>query len=107
RDLLSRSTIFVNPSSKEGWGINNIEANLCGTISISNNVEGLRDSVLDGVTGLLYEPENIIDFCDKAESVLVDVRKRNELEKNALLRAKSLNWNEIARRMKTEVQKAL
>lgn len=32
RNLLSRSSLFINPSFKEGWGINNIEANLCGTI---------------------------------------------------------------------------
>jgi len=107
RDLLSRSTLFVNPSSKEGWGINNIEANLCGTISISNNVEGLRDSVQDGITGLLYEPDDINDFCEKAASVLLNEKKRNELEKNALQRAKSLDWDQIAKKMAAILHKNL
>jgi glycosyltransferase involved in cell wall biosynthesis len=101
RDLLSKASLFVNPSEKEGWGINNIEANLCGTISLSSNVAGLRDSVQDGVTGLLYEPGNIDDFCDKAASVLLNQNKREQLEKNALIRAKTFEWELIADRMES------
>jgi len=99
RDMLSKASLFVNPSAKEGWGINNIEANLCGTISLSSNVAGLRDSVQDGVTGLLYEPDNIEDFCDKAASVLLDPQKRELLEKNAIRRAKELSWERISQKM--------
>lgn len=99
RDLLSLASVFVNPSAKEGWGINNIEANLCGTISLSSNVAGLRDSVQDGVTGLLYEPDNIRDFCEKAASVLLDTKMRQIYEKNALERAKKLSWANITDKM--------
>lgn len=99
RDLLSKASIFVNPSAKEGWGINNIEANLCGTISLSSNVAGLRDSVQDGVTGLLYEPDNVHDFCEKAVSVLLDPARREILEKNALQRARELSWDKISEKM--------
>jgi glycosyltransferase involved in cell wall biosynthesis len=99
RDLLSKASLFVNPSAKEGWGINNIEANLCGTISLSSNVAGLRDSVQDGVTGLLYEPENIEDFCEKAASVLLDSKKRESLERNAIERARELSWEKISQKM--------
>ncbi|NLG18498.1 MAG: glycosyltransferase family 4 protein [Fibrobacter sp.] len=101
RDLLSRATLFVNPSSKEGWGINNIEANLCGTVSLSSDVPGLRDSVQDGITGLLYEPENIDDYCRKASSVLLDSAFREKLQNNAMSWAKSLDWDIIAGRMET------
>jgi len=99
RDLLSSATIFVNPSHKEGWGINNIEANLCGTVSLSNNVPGLRDSVQNNVTGLLYEPENIEDFVAKAQMLISDKKLRSKLEANALERAKSLDWDKIALKM--------
>jgi glycosyltransferase involved in cell wall biosynthesis len=105
RDMLSRSTLFVNPSLKEGWGINNIEANLCRTISLSNNVPGLKDSVIDNVTGLLYENGNIDDFCKKAYSALSDKNLLRRLEKKAYERALSLDWDSIAKRME-EVLKA-
>jgi glycosyltransferase involved in cell wall biosynthesis len=103
RDLLSRSTLFVNPSLKEGWGINNIEANLCGTISLSNNVPGLKDSVIDNKTGLLYENGNIKDFCRKAISIMSDGKHLEQLGKAALERALSLDWDTIADRMDTVI----
>ncbi|MDO5577122.1 MAG: glycosyltransferase family 4 protein, partial [Fibrobacter sp.] len=107
RDLLSSATIFVNPSRKEGWGINNIEANLCGTVSLSSNVPGLRDSVQDNVTGLLYEPENIDDFVSKAQLLISNDKLRSELEKNALIRAKSLDWDNIADKMDKVIRQFL
>lgn len=98
-NLLSRSSLFVNPSSKEGWGINNIEANLCGTVSLSSNVHGLRDSVIDQVTGLLYKPDNIDDFCSKALRLLSDVTYRETMEQAAKKRALDLDWDAVAGRM--------
>jgi glycosyltransferase involved in cell wall biosynthesis len=104
RDLLSRSSLFVNPSLKEGWGINNIEANLCGTVSLSNNVPGLKDSVIDNVTGLLYENGNCSDFCEKATMVLTDNNLRARLQSQALKRAHSLDWNSIADKMRSVIE---
>jgi glycosyltransferase involved in cell wall biosynthesis len=97
--LLGKATLFVNPSAKEGWGINNIEANLCGTISLSSDVPGLRDSVVDGKTGLLYLPDDIDDFCTKAMLLLGDPSKRREMERAALERARGFDWDVIAMRM--------
>lgn len=99
RDLLSRAALFVNPSAKEGWGINNIEANLCGTVSLSSNVPGLRDSVADGQTGVLYTPGDAGDFHRKAVALLTDAAGRSVMEKAALNRARELDWNLIAERM--------
>jgi glycosyltransferase involved in cell wall biosynthesis len=99
RELLSRSALFVNPSAKEGWGINNIEANLCETVSLSSDVPGLRDSVQNNVTGLLYNPDNTEDFCNKAVRLLTDNNLRTEMERAALARAKTFDWNSIAELM--------
>jgi glycosyltransferase involved in cell wall biosynthesis len=107
RDMMSHSTLFVNPSLKEGWGINNIEANLCRTISLSNNVPGLKDSVIDNVTGLLYENGNIEDFCRKAYSVMSDKMLLRKLEDQAHKRALSLDWDSIAERMGEVLKKLI
>ena len=107
RDLLSRSSLFINPSFKEGWGINNIEANLCGTISMSNNVAGLKDSVVDGVTGLLYENDDPEGFCQKAAAVLHDKDRLSQLERNTRERALSMSWDAMAEKMEKVVEKAL
>jgi glycosyltransferase involved in cell wall biosynthesis len=104
RELLSRTTLFVNPSAKEGWGINNIEANLCETVSLSSDVPGLRDSVQNNVTGLLYSPDNTDDFCDKAVKLLGDNNLRAEMEKAAFARAKTFDWNSIAELMEKSIE---
>lgn len=53
RDLFRRAWANVFPSPKEGWGITNLEAAGCGTPSIASDSPGLRESVRDGITGLL------------------------------------------------------
>lgn len=51
--LLRQAVANVFPSPKEGWGITVMEAAACGTPSLASNSPGLRDSVRDGITGLL------------------------------------------------------
>lgn len=51
--LLRGAVANVFPSPKEGWGITVMEAAACGTPSIASDAPGLRDSVRDGLTGLL------------------------------------------------------
>ncbi len=107
RDLLSRASLFVNPSFKEGWGINNIEANLCGTVSVSNNVAGLKDSVIDGETGLLYENSDSEGFCQKVSSILHDPERLNALGENAKRRALGMSWDAMAEKMRCVIDEIL
>ncbi|MBD3240160.1 MAG: glycosyltransferase, partial [Chitinivibrionales bacterium] len=96
RDLLSRATLFVNSSAKEGWGITTIEAAMCGTASVASDVAGLRDSVRDNDTGLLF-PYNDRDAYVKATLTLLrDVSRRREMEKRARIHAEALGWDRIA-----------
>jgi glycosyltransferase involved in cell wall biosynthesis len=53
RDLLRRSWATVFASPKEGWGLTNLEAQACGTPAIASDSPGLRESLVDGETGLL------------------------------------------------------
>ena len=104
RDLLSRATLFVNPSMREGWGITNIEANLCGTISISSNGAGLRDSVRNGITGLLYRPDDQAEFVDKVARMIEDPSSRETMERAALEQAKAYAWDAMARKMHDAIE---
>jgi glycosyltransferase involved in cell wall biosynthesis len=99
RDLLSRATLFVNPSAKEGWGITSIEANMCGTVAIASDVAGLRDSVRDGETGLLFEFNNLDLLVEHTVGLLTDSQRRTKMELAAGEFARSLGWDQMARRM--------
>jgi glycosyltransferase involved in cell wall biosynthesis len=105
--LLSQSHIVVNTSVKEGWGITNIEANACGTPVISANVPGLRDSVKNGVSGLLYEYGNIEELSNSIEKVINDKVLLNTLENGALEWAKSFSWDKSAKAMLTRIEEVI
>lgn len=54
--LLQKSHVLLVTSIKEGWGLVVTEANSQGTPAVVYDVDGLRDSVKDGVTGLVTKP---------------------------------------------------
>lgn len=98
-ELLSKAFCVVNTSMKEGWGITNIEANACGTPVISANVPGLRDSVKEGVSGLLYEYGNLNQLTDLILKIIQDNKLREELSIGSLEWAKSFSWDNSAIKM--------
>jgi glycosyltransferase involved in cell wall biosynthesis len=93
--LLQKMHLVVNTSSKEGWGLTVVEANACGVPVVAANVPGLRDSVVDGRTGLLYEFGNIEDMINKIKVFLDSAETRNEFRERALAWAAEFDW-EIA-----------
>lgn len=99
RRLLSGATLVINPSAKEGWGITNIEANACGTVSVSSRVAGLKDSVRDTETGLLFTYGDEADFVQKTLGLLKDPALRNRMEANALRFAQRFDWDRLALEM--------
>jgi glycosyltransferase involved in cell wall biosynthesis len=88
-----RSHLLVYPSYKEGWGLTNIEANACGTTVLASRVPGLRDSVDEGKSGLLFEYGNISEFVEKALKILTNNEYRSQLEKGALVHASKFSWD--------------
>ncbi len=90
---LNEMHIAVNTSAKEGWGLTAIEANACGTPTVSSNVQGLRDAVVDGETGLLYEYGNREQLAEKILLMLRDAHLRQRLSEQAMLRSKQFDWN--------------
>ncbi|MEI6514663.1 MAG: glycosyltransferase family 4 protein [bacterium] len=79
RTLLQRSLFLVQSSYKEGWGLTVIEANACGTPVIANNAPGLRDSVRDGVSGLLYQFRSVDSLAEKMQQLMDDAPLYSEL----------------------------
>lgn len=92
-DLLSSCWVMLQPSMIEGWGITVIEANASGTPVIASNVNGLKDSIVDGVTGRLVKP---CDYRDLAEKVLTLVGNKKKLQKfsiEAYSWSKKFSWD--------------
>lgn len=97
--FLSSAHVVVNSSIKEGWGITNIEANACGTPVISADVPGLRDSVRNGTSGLLYPYGDISALSKVLTRILVDHAERQRLSDGAVAWASTFTWERSAREM--------
>ncbi|MHB9030963.1 MAG: glycosyltransferase family 4 protein [Candidatus Latescibacterota bacterium] len=96
-DWMRRSHVIVNPSPREGWGLTNIEANACGTPAVASDADGLRDSVRDGVTGLLFPYGDHRALAERLTRILTDDALRSILAVNALAWADSFTWENAAR----------
>ena len=55
-ERMERSHLLLVTSVREGWGLVVTEANSLGTPALAYDVPGLRDSVVNRVTGMLTEP---------------------------------------------------
>lgn len=95
-ERMRRAHVAVLPSLKEGWGLTNIEANACGTTVIASRSPGLRDSVNDSVSGLLYEYGDIDELADKLTMILDNDSERRRLEQGGLEWAERFNWDAAA-----------
>ena len=96
REILARSWVLVQPSSFEGWGITVIEANASHTPVIASNTAGLRDSVVDGQTGILVKTgsEKELTRSMIALSEMDGYRKR--LSVNAYKWSRNFSWNVLS-----------
>lgn len=95
--LLQQMWFKVTTSSKEGWGLTVVEANACGTPVLASNVQGLRDAVKNGETGLLYEYGNVMDLQEKLRLLLKDRSLRERLSENAIRWSKNFDWDQAAK----------
>ena len=95
-ELFNRAWIYVTTSSREGWGLTAIEANACGTPAIAYNVPGLRDSIIEGETGLLAPSGDVDALGEAILRILTDNGLREKLSRGAVEWAKRFNWDRTA-----------
>lgn len=69
-ELMQKSHLILVTSVKEGWGLIVTEANSQGTPAAVYNVDGLRDSVLNGKTGVLTKENNPTSLAKEVVALL-------------------------------------
>lgn len=96
RDLLRSAWIHVLTSSKEGWGISNLEAAACATPSVVSEAPGLRESVLHGQTGLLVPHGDVSALTEALGRILRDSDLRGQMGRQARAFAETFSWQASA-----------
>jgi glycosyltransferase involved in cell wall biosynthesis len=85
--ILSKSTIVVLPSYREGFPKILMEAAACGRAVISTNVPGCRDVVQNNITGILVPAKNSRALANAIVYLLKNKVKLKLMGKKALLYA--------------------
>lgn len=95
--LLAKSYLLVNTSVREGWGLVVIEAASVGTPTVAFDVPGLRDSIIDGKTGVLSKDGSVESLVNIILSLLEDKKRYNNLSQGALLWSKQFSWEKSSK----------
>lgn len=91
-ELLARAHLLVNTSVREGWGLVVTEAAAVGTPSVAFNVPGLRDSIKNGITGVVMDERSPKKMSRIIIDLLNSFHKYNKMCKEASRWGKSFSW---------------
>ncbi len=93
----SAADIFVIPSYYEPFGLVALEGMACKVPVIASRKGGLRITIKDGETGLLFEPRNPYDLRDKIKTLYQSSELRDKLVTAAYQTVKKdFSWQSIA-----------
>ncbi len=92
--LLTNSDIFITNSEKETRGLTVIEAAAAGIPAIAPRAGGVIDTIKDGETGFLYQPQNQADFLDKLNLLISNINLRQSMGIKAKELAQQWTWEQ-------------
>jgi phosphatidyl-myo-inositol dimannoside synthase len=111
RDLwLRRARLLAMPSrlpargkAGEGFGISYLEAAAYGKPVVGGNVGGVLDAVIDGETGLLVDPQDVLAVAGAITSLLLDQPLAERLGAAGRARAEAHSWPAVCARVQDEL----
>lgn len=92
-ELMRKAWVFVNTSMKEGFSINSLEAQACGTPVVGYEIPGLVDCVKNNITGLLVPDGDYKALAEAIVYLLLTHEDRLKMSSNALQHALSFSWD--------------
>lgn len=77
--LQSASSVVIQKSQREGFGLVVSEALWKGTPVVASNVGGIPLQVIDGVNGFLQEPKDVRGFAESIIKLLENEKLRRDM----------------------------
>jgi D-inositol-3-phosphate glycosyltransferase len=84
------------PSHNESFGLVALEAQACGTPVVAAAVGGLVTAVRDGISGVLVDGHDPVDWARTLAALLAAPRRRAELSVGAVRHARNFSWARTA-----------
>jgi len=94
------SSVIIQKSLREGFGLTVTEALWKGTPVVASNVGGIPLQIVDGESGFLLDPQDLDGFADRIVAILQDANLAKELgqkgrewvRKNFLITRHLMDW---------------
>jgi glycosyltransferase involved in cell wall biosynthesis len=99
------ATVFVYPSTYEGFGIPPLEAMACGTPVVTSNAASLPEAI--GDAGLTVGPEDVRGLAQAMNRLWQDESLRIELSRRGIAQARRFTWEATAQATVDSYRKAL
>ncbi|WP_432054379.1 glycosyltransferase family 4 protein [Streptomyces sp. bgisy022] len=103
--LLCAAWLLLHPSAVEGWGLVVTEAAARGTPAVAFDVPGLRDSVVDGETGVLASGES--SFAAAWCTLALSGARRERMGEAARDHAARFRWDRTVRQFRAVATEAV
>ncbi|MBV8194181.1 MAG: glycosyltransferase family 4 protein [Candidatus Dormibacteraeota bacterium] len=103
--LLDGADVMLIPGTREGWGIIAMEAAAHGIPVVAYDVPGLRDSVVDGVTGHLCQ-SNPRAMADATFSILHDSSRFQTMSRSAIEWAGRHTWERAVSELTSLIERS-
>ncbi|MCO5976673.1 glycosyltransferase family 4 protein [Ideonella oryzae] len=88
KDVIAAADIISAPSYLEGLGVSIMEAMACGKPVVATTAGGIPESVVDGETGILFEPGDTAGLANAIIRLAVDDSLRSSMGQKGQARAK-------------------
>jgi glycosyltransferase involved in cell wall biosynthesis len=88
--------VFPTVWGTEGFGMVAAEAMACGVPVVGSRIGAIPEVVLEGRTGLLFEPGDAVDLASRLRLLLEDLPLRRRLGAAAADHAASYRWDRLA-----------
>ena len=94
--LYRAADLVAVPSHNESFGLVALEAQACGTPVVAAAVGGLVTAVRDGVSGVLVDGHDPVDWARVVGRLLDEPARRGELSAGAVAHARHFSWDRTA-----------
>ena len=91
--LYAESKAYIQTSICEPFGLSPLEAQSHGTPAVVWGDAGVRETVLDGVSGFHAIPYSLTDYASKLDMILSDNERWREMSRGALIWSSSFTWD--------------
>lgn len=76
QDFFAAADFLCLPSYREGFGLVTIEAAATGIPTLASHIYGITDAIVDGVTGILHEPRDIVGIAEGLRTMTIFPKAR-------------------------------